>query len=137
MAIQTASFLSINDAADNTAGDISAGDLREILESCFGLPFTAKVANYQFVLADRGTMVHYNVVGTTGTFTIPTNATVAFDIGTLIAFRAINTGMLTIGGAGGVTVLSASASITTRARYSSGSIHKVATDTWYVDGDLL
>jgi hypothetical protein len=120
------------------AGSITPGDERQIHASLAGLFTSTQGSNYTFVLADRGTMVEGTMlVGTAATqsFTIPPNSTAAFTINTVIAFRQYGTSQLTIVAGAGVTLRTAS-SLTARAQYSSGSIHKRATDEWVVAGDM-
>lgn len=94
---------------------------------------------YTFVLADnRNKLVTANNASAQ-TYTIPTNASVAFPIGSSINIIAIGTGQVTIQGNGGVTVASTGATSTApklRVRYSAATLIKVGTDSWYVVGDL-
>lgn len=89
---------------------------------------------YTLVLADAGKIVEMNLAGA-NTLTIPTNATVAFPIGTLIQVDQVGAGTTTIAGAGGVT-LRPSGTLTLRAQWSSASLRKRGTDEWVVSGDL-
>lgn len=68
------------------------------------------------------------------TITVPTNATVAFPLGTEIHIRQAGAGKVTIAAQGGVTLLPAAAAI--RAQHSVLTLKKVAADTWDVFGDL-
>ncbi len=75
-------------------------------------------------------------------FQIPTNASVAFPIGTVINVIQIGAGQTTIKAvtSGTTTISSTGATATTpklRAQFSAASCIKVATDTWYVVGDIL
>lgn len=74
--------------------------------------------------------------------TIPTNASVAYPIGTQITFIQIGAGQVTISAVtpGTTTITSTgatSASPKLRTQYSSASAVKVATDAWYVIGDIV
>jgi hypothetical protein len=69
------------------------------------------------------------------TVTVPTNASVAFPIGTVIEVDQAGAGQVTITGAGGVTVHNSS-SATTRAQWSAVRLLKTGTDTWLLTGDL-
>jgi len=94
---------------------------------------TSQASNYTFALSDGGTEVDYN--GTSaGTFTVPTNASVAFPVGTIISCCQMSTGQLTIAAASGVTLNTANAT-TTRVQYSLISITQTSTNVWRVDGD--
>jgi len=71
-------------------------------------------------------------------FKIPTNASVAFAIGTVITVMNIGAGVCTISAttSGTTTVLSAGATAAspTLAQYKSAACIKTGTDTWYVVG---
>jgi len=75
------------------------------------------------------------------TYSIPTNASVAFPIGSQINIIQIGTGQVTINAVtpATTTVLSTGATAASpklRAQYSSATLVKAATDTWYVIGDI-
>ncbi len=74
------------------------------------------------------------------TFKIPTNASVAHPIGTVITVLNIGAGVCTISAvtSGTTTVLSAGAvaASPTLAQYKSAACIKTATDTWYVLGAI-
>jgi hypothetical protein len=73
-------------------------------------------------------------------FKIPTNASVAFAIGTVITVMNIGAGVCTISAttSGTTTVLSAGATAAspTLAQYKSAACIKTGTDTWYVVGAI-
>ena len=73
-------------------------------------------------------------------FKIPTNASVAFAIGTVITVMNIGAGVCTISAttSGTTTVLSAGATAAspTLAQYKSAACIKTATDAWYVVGAI-
>jgi hypothetical protein len=73
-------------------------------------------------------------------FKIPTNATTAFPIGTVLTVLSIGVGVTTISAVtpGTTTVLSAGAvaASPTLAQYKSAACIKTATDTWYVVGAI-
>jgi hypothetical protein len=73
-------------------------------------------------------------------FKIPTNASVAFAVGTVITVMNIGAGTCTISAvtSGTTTVLSsgATAASPTLAQYKSAACIKTATDTWYVVGAI-
>lgn len=94
---------------------------------------STKTTAYTFALTDAGTEVEYNS-SSAGTFTIPTNASVPFPVGTVISCRQIGTGQLTVAGASGVTVNTSNAAVT-RAQWSLISITQTGANVWCVDGD--
>jgi hypothetical protein len=73
-------------------------------------------------------------------FKIPTNATVAYPIGTVLTVLSIGVGVTTISAVtpGTTTVLSAGAvaASPTLAQYKSAACIKTGTDAWYVVGAI-
>jgi hypothetical protein len=71
--------------------------------------------------------------------TIPTNATTAFPVGTVLNFSQNGAGQVTVSGASGVTLTSVGATATTpktRVQYSAGSAIQTSANNWLVIGDL-
>ena len=96
---------------------------------------------YTFVLSDANNTLVTASNAATQTYSIPTNASVAYPTGTQINIIAIGAGQVTIQAvtSGTTTVLSnggTAAAPKLRVQYSSASCIKVATDTWYVIGDI-
>jgi hypothetical protein len=94
---------------------------------------------YTFVLADAALKLVTASNAAAQTYTIPLNSSVAYPIGSQINVIAIGAGQVTIVGAGGVTVASTGATAAQpklRVQYSAVTLMKVATDTWYVVGDI-
>lgn len=71
-----------------------------------------------------------------GFLTVPTNATVAYPIGTQIIVLQTGTSQVTLVGDTGVTV-NATPGLKLRARWSSATLIKRAADTWVAFGDLV
>ena len=99
---------------------------------------TANTSDYTAVLADQYQVLEIMNKATAIAFKIPTNASVAFPIGTVITVLNIGAGVCTISAvtSGTTTVLSAGAvaASPTLAQYKSAACIKTATDTWYVVG---
>ncbi len=94
---------------------------------------------YTFVLTDNRNKLVTASNASAQTYTIPTNASVAFPIGSTINIIQIGAGQVTIQGNGGVTVASTGATATApklRVQYSAATLIKVGTDSWYVVGDI-
>jgi hypothetical protein len=89
---------------------------------------------YTTVLTDRDKLVEVSSASGV-TVTIPTNASVAYPVGTSIDILQTGAGQVTIAGAGGVTV-NATPGLKLRTQWSSATLFKRATDTWVVFGDL-
>ena len=92
-----------------------------------------QTASYTLVTGDAGKCVEMNVAGA-NTLTVPTNATAAFPVGTVLQVRQVGAGQTTIAPGAGVTLRYAS-SLTTRAQWSTLTLHKRGTDEWVVGGD--
>lgn len=100
-----------------------------------------QTATYTAVLTDnRNKMVRMNVASAND-FQIPTNANVAFPIGSVIYVTQLGAGQTTIKAvtSGTTTVQSAGATAAQpklRAQYSTAFCMKVGTDTWLIGGDI-
>ena len=93
------------------------------------------VTTYNLVLTDA----HKTVIITNGSaidLKIPTNSGIAFPIGTRIEIIQGGAGQITIVPSGGVTVNSSGGKTKLAAQYAVATILKVATDTWYLFGDI-
>ena len=88
---------------------------------------------YTTILADNGKLVTLSNASAI-TLTIPTNASVAYPVGTTIAFQQIGAGLVTMSGAG-VTFNNRNG-LVSGGQYAMWSITKTDTDTWAVAGDL-
>ena len=101
---------------------------------------TANTTDYTAVLADQYQLLEIMNKSSAIAFKIPTNASVAFPIGTAITVLNIGVGTCTISAvtSGTTTVLSAGATAAapTLAQYKSAVCIKTATDTWYVVGAI-
>ena len=100
----------------------------------------ANTADYTAVSADQYQVLEIMNKATAIAFKIPTNASVAFPIGTVLTVLNIGAGVCTISAvtSGTTTVLSggAVAAAPTLAQYKSAACIKTATDTWYVVGGI-
>ena len=101
---------------------------------------TAQTADYTPVLNDQYQALVLMNKATAINFTIPTNASVAYPVGTALTVLNIGAGALTIKAvtSGTTTVLSAGAVAAqpTVAQYKTAVCIKTATDTWYVVGGI-
>ena len=120
----------------STTGDVLSSTMYNSLTA-----FTIGAANtgdYTAVSADQYQVLELMNKATAIAFKIPTNASVAFPIGTCITVLNIGAGTCTISAvtSGTTTVLSAGAvaAAPTLAQYKSAACIKTATDTWYVVG---
>ena len=140
-----------NDVGDitavNTNSPLSGGGTSGALTLSYDyaagskVTLNAQTATYTVVLADADQKLVTMSVGSANDFLIPTNASVAFAVGTVINVIQIGAGQTTIKAvtSGTTTISSTGASAIApklRAQYSAASCIKVATDTWYVIGDI-
>jgi len=98
-------------------------------------PIIQKTASYTLsALTERDSLIE--VASASGTtITIPTNAAVAYPVGTSIDILQTSTGQVTIAGDAGVTVNS-TPGLKLRTQWSTATLFKRATNTWVVYGDL-
>lgn len=97
------------------------------------ISFTTKSGSATLALTDADKMVE---VSAAATITVPTDASVAFPVGTTINITQTGTGTVTVAGASGVT-LNYTPSNTLRTQWSSAVLVKRAANTWLLSGDLL
>jgi len=101
---------------------------------------TANTVDYTAVLADQYQVLEIMNKATAIAFKIPTDASVAFPVGTAITVLNIGAGLCTISAVtpGTTTVLSvgAVAASPTVAQYKSAVCIKTAANAWYVVGGV-
>ena len=101
---------------------------------------TAQTADYTAVLNDQYQTLTPMNKATAIAFKIPTNASVAYPVGTALTILNVGAGTCTISAvtSGTTTVLSAGAvaASPTLAQYKTAVCIKTATDTWYVVGAI-
>ena len=102
--------------------------------------FTAQTADYTAVLADAYQKVIYMDKATAVAVKIPTNASVAYPVGTVLNILNKGAGTVTISAvtSGTTTIVSAGAASAapTLGTAKMAACIKVATDTWYVVGAI-
>lgn len=94
-----------------------------------------QTASYTLVLSDADKLVEMNV-GSANNLTIPLNSSVAFSTGTQILLAQYGAGQTTIVATSGVTVRSNGGKLKLNAQYSGATLIKIATDEWYLFGDI-
>ena len=116
--------------------DTSAGATKKVtpaaLMSC---PQNSQNAGYTCVAEDAGKHIY---MATAGTFTIPANASVAYDLGTAITFVNLTTAC-TIPITSDTMYMAGTGSTGTRtlAQYGVATALKVAATTWIINGTGL
>jgi len=138
IAIDTATTVDVSTAQTLTNKTLTSPTLNAPL---INLSLNAQTGTtYTFVLADNGKLVTASNASAQ-TYSIPTNASVAYQIGTQINIIQIGAGQVTINAvtSGTTTVSSTGATATApklRAQYSSATCIKAGTDLCYVVGDI-
>jgi hypothetical protein len=94
-----------------------------------------QTASYTLVLTDADKLVEMNVA-TANNLTIPLNSSVAFSIGTKIDIVQYGAGQTTFVPISGVTIRTANSWLKMNARYGAATLTKIATDEWYLWGNL-
>ena len=94
--------------------------------------------SYTPVLTDQYQVLITRSNASASTLTIPTNASVAFPVGTVITVLNKGAGAVTISGASGVTVLSAGATAASPVlnQYKSAALMQTSANNWYVVGAI-
>ena len=95
----------------------------------------AQTSAYTLALADNGKMVEMNVASGNA-LTVPTNANVAFPVGTTLTILQTGAGQTTLTPQSGAVTINATPGLKLRAQWASATIIKRATDTWVALGDL-
>jgi hypothetical protein len=91
--------------------------------------------SYTLALVDEAAVVTLNNGGGIA-LTIPTNATIAFPVGTTITLCQLGAGQVTVAAAGGATVNSRGAALKLNGQYASAVLFQVAANTWILSGDV-
>ena len=92
-------------------------------------------ASYTLVISDRDKLVEMNVY-MANNLTVPPNASVAFATGTQILLSQYGAGQTSVVAGAGVTIRSADSALKFRVRYSGATLVKIATNEWYLFGDI-
>jgi hypothetical protein len=138
IAIDTATTVDVSTAQTLTNKTLTSPTLNAPI---INLSLNAQTGTtYTFVLADNGKLVTASNASAQ-TYSIPTNASVAYPIGTQINIIQIGAGQVTIQAvtSGTTTVSSTGATAAApklRAQFSSATCIKASTDLWYVVGDI-
>ena len=122
--------------ANKRAVTLPASDFRTLIAAA---PLTPTVnaqtgTTYTLALADAGAVVTATNADAV-TVTVPTNAAIAYPVGTVINVLQGGAGAVTVEGDTGVTVNGVSGgSVTTTPQYQGVSLLKVGADEWIVSG---
>jgi len=126
--------------AISTTANISAGNINANTNGFslgyLEIPQVSLTADDTIALEDSGKHFHSNTAGNI-TLTIPTNATVAFPVGTAISIVEEAAGNILVNAAAGVNLYLAGNSTAGNrvlATYGMATIMKTGTDTWFING---
>jgi hypothetical protein len=101
------------------------------------LTINQQTASYTAVLADASKLVEISNSSAT-TFSIPTDASVNFPVGTQISILQTGTGQVTVAAVTSeTTTVNATPGLKLRARWSAATLIKRAANLWVVTGDLV
>ena len=95
-----------------------------------------KSASYTLVLTDKNKFIKMSITSTANTVTVPTNASVAFPIGSQIHIIQYGTGKTQVIPVSGTVILYATPGAYLRAQYSAATLLKCDTNIWMLMGDL-
>lgn len=90
---------------------------------------------YTLVLTDTGKLVTLSNAAAI-TMTVPPNVDVAFSVGTVVALEQIGAGQVTVAAGAGVTIQSKGGLTKINGQFAGASLHKQATNTWWLVGNL-
>lgn len=91
---------------------------------------------YSFAIADDGKLVTASN-GSPQTYTVPTNATTAIPIGSRIDLIGLGTGVVTIAPEDGTVSVRSATTLVLDGQYAIVTLEKIATNEWYVAGNLV
>ena len=119
----------IVDADINASAAIDLGKLADAT-------IDEKSASYTLALTDKNKFIKMSVTSTANTVTVPTNASVAFPIGSQIHIIQYGTGKTQVIPVSGTVTIYATPGAYLRAQYSSATLLKCDTNIWMLMGDL-
>ena len=135
----TLTTLGVSAFVQTILNDATAADVRTTIDAPrLGIrDIVSDITSRTLALTDVGKTLEMSS-GSARVYTIPANATVAFEVGTEINVARMGTGSLTITAANGVTLngvaSSGSSGCTIDAQYKGASLRKTATNTWAIVG---
>lgn len=94
-----------------------------------------QIASYTLALTDREKLVEMDV-GSANNLTVPLNSTIAFPVGVQLLIAQYGAGQTTVVATGGVTIRSSGGKLKLTGQYSGATLIKIATDEWYLFGDI-
>ena len=127
---------SIGSFVNATHSHIAAATGGTLTAAAIYYGFNSNTGSYTITLSDQGKILPFNTTST-GTVTIPLNASVAFPTGSFVNFVQAGTGPILITGASGVSVQSESSKLKLKGQYAVAGCVKTDVDTWVAFGNLV
>ena len=124
----------LNSKASNT-DPVITGEINTSGNVVGHITISSKASSYTLVLSDDGDLIEFTG-SSAGSLTVPTNASVAFPIGTAITVLQAGTGQVTIVPATVDVIINSTPGLKTRAQWSVVTLIKRGTNTWLATGDL-
>ena len=111
------------------------GDERDAVASAMAMAPKLVTVSYTLILTDVAKCIVMN--SATGVnLTIPPNASVAFQVGTVVSWYGMGAGLITFVPGAAVTIEKSSTTLVTRAQGAMGGIWQRAANTWVLWGDV-
>ena len=126
---------SISSFANATHGHTAAASGGTLTAGAIYYGFNSNTGNYTLALTDQGKILPFNTTST-GTITVPLNASVAFPTGSVVNFIQTGTGPILVTGSSGVAIQSESSKLKLKGQYAVAGALKTDTDTWVLFGNL-
>ena len=118
-----------NDIPKGVVGPLDPADLPPIVDNAqTGTAYTLALTDANAIV----TLANADPI----TLTVPTDATVDFPIGTVIALEQDDVGVVTVAPDAGVTINSYGSSLDLAGQWATATLRKTATDTWVLSGGL-
>ena len=121
--------------ANATHGHTAAASGGTLTAGAVYYGFNSNTGDYTIALSDQGKILPFNT-SSTGTVTVPLNASVAFPVGSQIHIIQYGTGKTQILPVAGTPIIYATPGQFLRAQYSSATLLKCDTNIWMLMGDL-
>ena len=140
-AVTTVKILDANVTADKLATDsvtqVKIADRAVGSAELTNLTLNAQTGTtYTLVLTDAQKLVTLSNAASI-TATVPPNASVAFTVGDQVNLMQLGAGQVTVAAGAGVTVSSQGTKLKLNGQYATGTLVKVATDSWVLVGNLV
>ena len=114
---------------------LTPGKERSAIASATAMMPNVQTTSYTLVLADVARCIVMNAASGVN-LTIPPNASVAFQVGTVVPWYGLGAGLITFVPGSGVTIEKSSATLVTRAQFAFGGIWQRVANTWVLWGDV-